>query len=94
VAVTGGRDSRGQAWGLAATDVYLAAAGSANQSVRQYGLDVLAAEGDDRACDLMLAKVGEIFSRERISYSRWDELLMAVSCLAARCPAALPGQIG
>ena len=68
--------------GPGATDVYLAAAGSADRAVRQYGLMVLDAEGDDRAWDAMLARVGEILSRKRISYGRWDELLMAVGYLA------------
>jgi len=36
---------------------------------------VLGAEGDDRAWDSMLARVGEIFSRKQISYGRWHELL-------------------
>jgi hypothetical protein len=68
--------------GPAATDVYLAAADSAVRAVRQYGLGVLAAEGDERAWDPMLARVGEILSRKRISYGRWDELLLAVGYLA------------
>jgi hypothetical protein len=68
--------------GPAATDAYLTAADSADRAVRQYGLMVLEVDGDDRAWDPMLARVGEILARKRISYGRWDELLMAVGYLA------------
>jgi hypothetical protein len=65
----------------AATDVYLAAAGSSARNVREYGLMVLEAEGDDGAWEPMLTRVGEILSRKPISYGRWNELLMVVSYL-------------
>jgi hypothetical protein len=41
-------------------DVYLAVAASPNAKVRDYGLMVLAAEGDDRAWNQVLATVSEI----------------------------------
>lgn len=43
---------------------------------------VLESEGDERAWDTMLTRVGEILSRERISYGHWNELLMTVGHLA------------
>jgi hypothetical protein len=50
--------------------------------VRDYGLMVLAAEGDERAWDPMLATVSEILRRKRISYGRWYDMLHAVQYLA------------
>jgi hypothetical protein len=72
--------------GPAATDVYLAAAVSASQAVRDYGLNALDAKGGDLAWDPMLARVEEIIGRKPISYGRWDELLQAVSYLARHAP--------
>ncbi|MGH3219927.1 MAG: hypothetical protein ACRDPY_14700 [Streptosporangiaceae bacterium] len=68
--------------GPAATDIYLAAAASTSAVVRDYGLMALAAEGDDRAWDPVLATVSEILDRKRISYGRWHEMLQAVEYLA------------
>lgn len=68
--------------GPAATDIYLAAAASTSADVRDYGLMVLAAEGDARAWDPMLATVSEILGRKRISYGRWYDMLHAVQYLA------------
>lgn len=53
--------------GPAATDVYLEAIASANPIVRDYGLDALAFEGDDRGWDSMVAFISEILSRKTIS---------------------------
>jgi len=68
--------------GPAATDIYVTAAASAVPEVRDYGLMVLAAEGDDRAWEQVLGWVGEILSRKRISYGPWHDLLHAVEYLA------------
>lgn len=68
--------------GPAATDVYLEAIASANPIVRDYGLDALAFEGDDRGWDSMVAFISEILSRKTISATRWNELIMAVEYLA------------
>ena len=68
--------------GLAATDIYLTAAASASADVRDYGLTVLVAEGDDRAWDPVLATVSEILGGKRISYGRWRDMLHAVQYLA------------
>ncbi len=68
--------------GPAATDVYLAAAASTSADVRDYGLMVLAAEGDERAWDPVLASASEILGSKRISYGRWYDMLHAVQCLA------------
>jgi hypothetical protein len=68
--------------GPAATDIYLAAAASTSADVRDYGLMVLAAEGDDRAWEQVLAAVSEILGRKRISYGRWYDMLHAVQYLA------------
>jgi hypothetical protein len=68
--------------GPAAMDVYLTAAASTSADVRDYGLMVIAGEGDDQAWDPMLAKVSEILGRKRISYSRWYEMLHAIEYLA------------
>ena len=68
--------------GAAATDVCLAAIASTNPSVRCYGLDALAVEGDDRGWDLMVAFISEIMSRKTISVTRWNELIKAVEYLA------------
>jgi hypothetical protein len=68
--------------GAAATDVYLTAIASTNPTVRDYGLDTLAAEGDDRGWDFMVAFISEILSRKMISASRWRELIKAVEYLA------------
>lgn len=77
--------------GPAATDVYLAATRSSARNGREYGLMVLGAEGDDRAREPMIARVGEILSRKRISYGLWYELLGAVCYLARH---AAPGTAG
>jgi len=68
--------------GPAASDIYLTAAASTSADVRHYGLMVLAAEGDERAWDPMLATVSEILRRKRISYGRWYDMLHAVQYLA------------
>lgn len=67
--------------GPAATDVYLTAAGSSARTVRESGLMVLSVEGDDRAWEPMIAKVGEILSRKSIRHGLWNELLGAVCYL-------------
>jgi hypothetical protein len=76
--------------GPAATDIYLAAAASASADVRDYGLMVLAAEGDDRAWDPVLATVSEILGRKRISYGRWYDMLHAPVPGPACCPRHRP----
>ena len=68
--------------GPAATDVCLAAIASANPSVRHYGLDALAVEGDDRGWDFMVAFISEILNHKTISAARWGELIKAVEYLA------------
>ena len=68
--------------GPAATDVCLAAVASANPSVRRYGLDALAVEGDDRGWAIMVAFISEILNRKTISVTRWTELIKAVEYLA------------
>ena len=50
--------------------------------MRDYGLIVLAAEGDERAWGPVLATVSEILGRNRISYGRWYDMLHAVQYLA------------
>ena len=68
--------------GPAATDVCLAAIASANPSVRRYGLNALAVEGDDRGWDTMVAFISDILNRKTISVTRWNELIKAVEYLA------------
>lgn len=68
--------------GPAATDVCLAAVASTNPSVRHYGLDALAFEGDDRGWDTMVAFTSDILSRKTITVTRWTELIKAVEYLA------------
>ena len=68
--------------GPAATDVYLEAIASTNPIVRDYGLDALAFEGDDRGWNSMVAFISEILGRKTISATRWNELIMAVEYLA------------
>jgi hypothetical protein len=68
--------------GPAATNVCLAAIASANPSVRRYGLDALATEGDDRGWDTMVAFVSGLLNRKTISATRWNELIKAVEYLA------------
>jgi hypothetical protein len=81
--------------GPAATDIYVAAAASAVRDVRDYGLMVLAAEGDDSAWDQVLGWVGEILSRKRINFGPWHDLLHAVEYLArhAACGSAKAEQL-
>ncbi|MFI5065320.1 MAG: hypothetical protein ACHP9Z_15290 [Streptosporangiales bacterium] len=68
--------------GAASTDVYLAAIASTNPTVRGYGLDALAAEGDHHGWDTMVTFISDILSRKTISASRWQELIKAVEYLA------------
>jgi hypothetical protein len=78
--------------GPAATDVYLTAVASTSADVREYGLMVLSAEGDDRAWDPVLATVSEILGRKRISYGRWYDMLTRSSTWPGMLPAAPTGQ--
>jgi hypothetical protein len=68
--------------GPTATYVYLAAIASANPIVRDYGLDVLAAQGDDRGWNSMVAFISDILSRKTISATCWNERTKAVEYLA------------
>jgi hypothetical protein len=69
----------------AATDMLVEAAGHASASVRDYGLSVLAAVGDDRAWDDMFAAL-ELRLAKRISRARQaGEVLLFIGYLARHC---------
>jgi hypothetical protein len=69
--------------GPAATDVYLAAARSANAIISDYGMSALAVAGDDRAWDQMLTRLSEILQRTISPRGlRWRETCRAIEYLA------------
>lgn len=67
--------------GPIATDVYLAAAESANPWLRDYGMTTLAPAGDDRGWDLIATRLAEHL-RRKLTVSRCSEVLLSVEYLA------------
>jgi hypothetical protein len=68
-----------------ATDFYIEAADHANRNVRDYGLSILAAVGDDRAWDDMLAALAERLAKKISSAQRGGEARMIITYLARHC---------
>jgi hypothetical protein len=71
--------------GPGATDLCIAAAGHSNRDVRDYGLTILAAVGDDRAWDDMLAALADRLAKKISSAQRSVEALMITEYLARHC---------
>jgi hypothetical protein len=67
------------------TDLYIEAAGHANRDVRDYGLSILAAVGDDRAWEDMLADLAGQLAKKTSSARRGGEALMTIAYLARHC---------
>jgi hypothetical protein len=68
-----------------ATDLYVEAAAHANRDVRDHGLSVLAAVGDGRAWDDMLAGLAGRLAKKISSVQRGGEALMIITYLARHC---------
>ena len=75
----------GQTGGPGSTDILVEAAAHASAKVRDYGLVTLAAVGDDRAWDDMLADLRERLARRITSASRQGEALVVIAYLARHC---------
>jgi hypothetical protein len=75
----------GKRAGPYATDLYIEAADHVNRNVRDYGLCILAAVGDDRAWDDMLAALAGRLAKKISSTRRGGEALMIITYLARHC---------
>jgi hypothetical protein len=71
--------------GSSGTEVFLEAAAHANRAVRDYGLVALAAVGDDRAWEDMLAALAGRLAKKITSAQRSGEELMIIEYLARHC---------
>jgi hypothetical protein len=71
--------------GPGGTDVFIEAAAHVNRSVRGYGLTALAAVGDDRAWNDMLAALKRQLARKITSARRAGEVLDIIAYLARHC---------
>lgn len=71
--------------GPGGTDILVAAAAHASANVRDYGLVTLAAVGDDRAWDDMLADLRARLATRITSASRQGEALVIIAYLARHC---------
>ncbi len=75
----------GKRGGPGSTDILVEAAAHTSAKVRDYGLVTLAAVGDDRAWDDMLADLRERLARRITSASRQGEALVVIAYLARHC---------
>lgn len=71
--------------GRAATDILIEGTAHASWNVRNYGFMILAAVGDDRAWDDMLAALAERLQKKITSERRADEAELVIAYLARHC---------